>query len=46
MINRITWAALLALGLLAPAAAQAAPEEIQVYMDEINRGCHHRPSRG
>lgn len=37
MINRITWAALLALGLLAPAAAQAAPEEIQVYMDEINR---------
>ena len=30
-------AALVPLGLLVPAAAQAAPEEIQVYMDEINR---------
>jgi len=37
MINRITTAALLALGLLAPQTTHAAPEEIQVYMDEINR---------
>ena len=37
MIKWITMAALLAMGLLAPAVARAAPEEIQVYMDEINR---------
>ena len=37
MIERITAAALLAVRLLAPGAARAAPEEIQVYMDEMNR---------
>lgn len=37
MIDRITTAAFLALMLLTPAVARAAPEEIQVYMDEINR---------
>jgi hypothetical protein len=37
MIRRITLAALAAASLLAPAVARAAPEEIQVYLDEINR---------
>jgi hypothetical protein len=37
MIMRITLAALAAASLVAPAVARAAPEEIQVYLDEINR---------
>ncbi|MBC7492425.1 MAG: hypothetical protein H7241_08290, partial [Novosphingobium sp.] len=37
MIDRITKAALLMAGLIAPVVAHAAPEEIQVYLDEINR---------
>jgi hypothetical protein len=37
LIDRITMAALAASGLFVPAVAHAAPEEIQVYMDEINR---------
>ena len=37
LIDRITKAALLMAHLIAPVVAHAAPEEIQVYLDEINR---------